>query len=140
MKKLTYTEQLKDPRWQKKRLDILNRDSFTCQLCGDTKTFLHVHHMIYSSGNAWDINNKHLITCCEKCHTFIEYVKKQKIADIKFPFKIIHKKYPKDGDTLVVCVTKEIVYFMNYRDHKYSFGFGVKNQLVFDIKSIIDIL
>jgi len=31
MAKLTYSEKLKDPRWQKKRLEILSRDNFTCE-------------------------------------------------------------------------------------------------------------
>ena len=30
-----YSEKLKDPRWQKKRLEILERDNFRCQYCGD---------------------------------------------------------------------------------------------------------
>ncbi len=30
---MTYAEQLKDPRWQKRRLEILQRDEWRC-LCG----------------------------------------------------------------------------------------------------------
>ena len=65
----TYSEKLKDPRWQKKRLKILNRDKFTCKLCGDTETTLHVHHKEYISGNdPWDYPNKLLVTICGHCH------------------------------------------------------------------------
>lgn len=32
---MTYSQKLRDPRWQKKRLEILERDSFTCQHCHD---------------------------------------------------------------------------------------------------------
>lgn len=66
---MTYAEKLKDPRWQKKRLEILNRDSFTCRKCKDTKTTLHVHHTTYSSHmEPWEIPSEWLITLCSECH------------------------------------------------------------------------
>jgi 5-methylcytosine-specific restriction endonuclease McrA len=34
--KKTYSELLKSPKWQKKRLEIMSRDKFTCKKCGDT--------------------------------------------------------------------------------------------------------
>lgn len=45
--KLIYAEMLKEPRWQKRKTEILSRDNFTCQLCGDTENTLHVHHKYY---------------------------------------------------------------------------------------------
>jgi 5-methylcytosine-specific restriction endonuclease McrA len=64
-----YAEQLKNPKWQRKRLEILTRDNWTCQKCGDTETTLHVHHLIYANGiKAWDYSNEMLITLCEHCH------------------------------------------------------------------------
>lgn len=63
----TYSEKLKDPRWQKKRLQILERDNFSCTHCGDNKTTLHVHHISYS-GNPWDVKDDLLTTLCESCH------------------------------------------------------------------------
>lgn len=69
MGKVSYKEQIKSPNWQKRRLDILNRDSFTCQICGDTETTLHVHHTIYIPGrNIWEYEDDQLITICENCH------------------------------------------------------------------------
>ena len=65
----TYWEQLKDPRWQQKRLEILNRDGWRCQECGDTKHTLHVHHRRYERGKApWEVGNEHLVVLCESCH------------------------------------------------------------------------
>lgn len=67
--KKSYSEKLKDPRWQKKRLEILQRDNWTCTSCGGTKTTLHVHHKYYTYGNEpWEYNNNVLITLCEHCH------------------------------------------------------------------------
>jgi len=42
----TYRRKLADPRWQKKRLEILERDGFECNSCGDSSTELHVHHTL----------------------------------------------------------------------------------------------
>lgn len=64
----SYSEKLKDPRWQKKRLEVLNRDSFSCQWCGDTHSTLHVHHTYYEKCNPWESDNDCLITICEDCH------------------------------------------------------------------------
>lgn len=44
---MTYYEMLKDPRWQKKRLEIMERDEFACRDCGDKESTLNVHHTYY---------------------------------------------------------------------------------------------
>ena len=65
---MTYQEKLKDPRWQKKRLEILERDEWLCQNCMDDERTLHVHHTRYSAGDPWDCPDDYLITLCESCH------------------------------------------------------------------------
>lgn len=65
----TYAEKLKDPRWQKKRLEILNRDDWRCQQCFDGDNTLHVHHRRYITGrDPWDYPDHMLVTMCETCH------------------------------------------------------------------------
>lgn len=67
--KKSYSEQLKDPRWQKKRLEIMSRDNFRCFLCEDSSSTLHVHHKKYIKGKQpWDYVDDNYITLCEKCH------------------------------------------------------------------------
>ena len=68
MAKQTYAEKLKDPRWQKKRLMIFERDGFTCRNCQSKKKTLHVHHLWYVGGNPWDAPMDALITLCGDCH------------------------------------------------------------------------
>lgn len=68
MSKKTYYQLLKDPRWQKKRLEIFERDEFQCQHCGDRDETLNVHHIAYNNGDPWDIDSNLLITLCEVCH------------------------------------------------------------------------
>lgn len=70
--KKNYSELLKDPRWQKKRLHILERDHWACKLCGDTETTLNVHHKKYVKNKSpWDYPNETLVTLCEHCHTLV---------------------------------------------------------------------
>ena len=64
-----YFELLKRPEWQKKRLEILQRDDFTCQECADPSKTLHVHHTYYEAGILpWDYPSSSLLTLCEDCH------------------------------------------------------------------------
>ena len=68
---MDYSEKLRDPRWQKKRLEILERDEWTCQNCFDSESTLVVHHKKYIKGKEpWDYPNELLITLCENCHEF----------------------------------------------------------------------
>ncbi len=64
-----YSEKFKDPRWQKKRLEILERDEFSCQICFDTESTLHVHHKYYEGNkDPWNYPNHILVTLCSDCH------------------------------------------------------------------------
>lgn len=66
---ISYKDQLRNPKWQKKRLEIMQRDTFMCQICADTEETLNVHHKRYVKGKkAWEYNNEDLITICETCH------------------------------------------------------------------------
>lgn len=65
---MNYQEKLKDPRWQRKRLKILERDDFQCQRCCEVKNTLHVHHLKYEGSNPWDTPDEYLQTLCENCH------------------------------------------------------------------------
>jgi hypothetical protein len=73
---MTYAEKLLDPRWQKKRLEILERDQWTCQLCNEKEVTLHVHHLKYKS-SPWDVSNDDLVTYCKHCHALIEFLKRE---------------------------------------------------------------
>ncbi len=64
-----YLEKLKDPRWQKKRLEILQRDNWTCQSCEDTQSTFNVHHKAYLPfREPWEYPDYLLTVTCEKCH------------------------------------------------------------------------
>lgn len=66
---MTYSEKLKDPKWQKKRLEVMQRDEFRCVRCNDDSKTLNVHHQYYIKGrDPWDYPEMLLITLCEDCH------------------------------------------------------------------------
>jgi 5-methylcytosine-specific restriction endonuclease McrA len=69
MKTKSYLEKLKDPRWQRKRLEIFQRDDWKCVECGDYESTLHVHHEEYSGADPWDTPSDKLKTLCEDCHS-----------------------------------------------------------------------
>lgn len=68
----TYSEKLRNPNWQKKRLEIMERDKWSCLDCGsglkDGKT-LHVHHIEYKFGvDPWNYPDTNYETLCLDCH------------------------------------------------------------------------
>lgn len=66
---MTYSEKLKDPRWQKKRLQIFNRDKWKCRSCLNEKLTLNIHHMSYSNKlEPWEYPSLNLVTVCNDCH------------------------------------------------------------------------
>lgn len=65
----SYWEKLQDPRWQRKRLEVLANANFRCEACGDSEETLHVHHGFYAKGREpWDYPNESLHALCKTCH------------------------------------------------------------------------
>ena len=65
-----YAAERLDPRWQKKRLEIMQRDEFKCTECNDEKSTLNVHHRYYvKNREVWDYPAFSLVTLCEGCHS-----------------------------------------------------------------------
>lgn len=68
-KNKSYFDLLRDPRWQKKRLEIMHRDSFKCTACHCDNETLNVHHRYYQDGQKpWEYEDVSLVTLCESCH------------------------------------------------------------------------
>lgn len=66
----SYYEKLRDPRWQKMRLQVMERDKFRCVSCGREDVTLNVHHAVpYRKGcEPWEYELDELTTLCEYCH------------------------------------------------------------------------
>ena len=66
---MTYSEKLKDPRWQKRRLELLNAAGWKCGACGATNKVLHVHHGCYFRGfQPWEYAADLMHVLCDDCH------------------------------------------------------------------------
>lgn len=77
-----------DYGWSSHREAIINRDNYTCQICGKKNTRLEVHHIIFRSQGGTDDENN-LITLCTDCHRGIHdgkivLVKKPKKMNLKY--------------------------------------------------------
>src|SRR5262249_6331550 len=70
-----YRGLLRDPRWQRRRLEIFARDGWRCQHCGATHRELQVHHLAYLPAAAnvapWDYPARLLVTLCHVCHSAV---------------------------------------------------------------------
>lgn len=117
---MTYSEKLKDPRWQRKRLEILNRDNWKCTNCGNDKLTLHVHHEKYF-GEPWEIDNSKLKTICHKCHE-IEHG----ILTVYEPAKFTHNV----GDTIKVSK------FWGLDNNEYTIEENPKYKKMMKAKSV----
>ena len=82
-----YTDKFKDPRWQKKRMDVLNRADFACEGCSSKDKTLHIHHGYYEYGlDPWDYDDSTLWCLCEECHLSIA----DEMRDLRYQLAKVH--------------------------------------------------
>jgi 5-methylcytosine-specific restriction endonuclease McrA len=87
---MSYSQKLRDPRWQKKRLHILERDDWSCLICKSTTKNLQVHHVTYIKEDPWNYPDDHYQTLCDECHQFRQYI----IDNAANAFKLALKDLP----------------------------------------------
>lgn len=90
---MNYSEKLSNPLWQRKRLEIFNRDKWSCTQCGCDFRTLHVHHKKYIKGaNPWEYEDHFLTTLCHICHE----IEHEIIVDPerKYEHLILYKETP----------------------------------------------
>lgn len=79
---IPYATNLLDPRWQKKKASICERDKWICQLCQDDTAPLHVHHRVSIPGyEPWDYPDDKLITLCDNCHIAVTRIIENNFPD-----------------------------------------------------------
>ena len=71
-----YASKLRDPKWQKKRLEIFDRDGWRCLFCGTEIRNIQVHHVVYGRRDPWDYPDDLYQTICSDCHE-----KRQQLTD-----------------------------------------------------------
>jgi len=63
-----FLQRYRDPRWQRIRLRIMERDDWKCRKCGATDNSLQVHHKKYEGAMPWETSDRYLVTLCDRCH------------------------------------------------------------------------
>ena len=76
-RKTKYAKLLEDPRFQKKRLEVFQRDKWKCQWCFTGSETLHLHHAYYEYGlDPWDYDTATLHTVGKCCHDLADELRK----------------------------------------------------------------
>jgi hypothetical protein len=68
---MTYSEKLRDPRWQKLRCELIEKANSRCTNCehGHEDGPLQVHHLVYIRGKQpWEYDERFLKVLCDNCH------------------------------------------------------------------------
>lgn len=81
----SYYDQLRSPYWQKKRLEILERDNFSCTYCGRDESLLDgdgeqliVDHGYYDQTKKrapWEYEVETLYTLCSRCNNMLRWAR-----------------------------------------------------------------
>jgi hypothetical protein len=104
----TYSDKLQNPLWQRKRLEVLQRDNFCCNTCGNTKRTLHVHHKTYIYGKKpWEYELDNFDTLCNICHELIERLRKEYNVLKKSDVLFIKKRVSSKGTLLYYLYCKQ---------------------------------
>jgi len=137
MAKKTYSDLLKHPLWQKKRLEIMKRDKWMCKKCGDDETTLNVHHLNYINGkDPWDYPNSELITLCEDCHKQIESLKKDN-PDMDFHKIKIHKSDKWTSNTKIIIASYPGLLSLEIYDENNKYIVGFEFTKDYELKEFI---
>ena len=73
-----YSQKLRDPRWQKKRLEVMEKANWKCERCNASDKELQVHHGFYEFGREpWDYETCALWCLCKPCHDTVTDLKKE---------------------------------------------------------------
>ena len=110
-------EELRNIRWEKKRIEILERDGERCQAIDEygeqcRKTLkeekLQVHHRNYTAANIWDEPSVNLITLCKEHHKQEQFALgksalKVSSALMKSNWMVKHRKF------LARCISEKLI-------------------------------
>lgn len=118
---MAYADLLKDPRWQKKRLEVMERAGFKGELCGNDKRELNIHHKRYRAGaKPWEYELPELLCICLDCHQKLHGITPEAAPAVEAEPERFHLSRP-DFDVFVAAmyrgeINREIVLWLNKDD------------------------
>ena len=134
-----YYELLKSPKWQKRRLEILQQHNFACSKCKSEENFLNVHHKIYVKGRKpWEYSDHELTVLCEGCHE-LEHADKDTLNSILANLGNAGPLSVKGVNNFLYAFLNSY-YFMEDKDIGTQCFFGVGEQPGINIDSEMYIL
>ena len=115
----------RDSRWQRKRLEVMERDGWACRVCEKGESdgvMLNVHHSHYRAGAApWEYDADTLFTLCEVCHLRVHDL--QRILSVSV--------MRASGDQSMVALLKRLIGYCDsqqgpalYGGDDYAVGFA----------------
>jgi hypothetical protein len=130
-----FWEKYKDPRWQRVRLTVMNREQFTCEKCKRKDVTLNVHHGYYERGrDPWDYPTASLHCYCENCHELVH----SKLSTIKLSLSFLPDAYFDEINGFLIalnCEMKPDKKFPIFGDKVcagFAAHFGIPKQAVLD--------
>jgi hypothetical protein len=120
----SYFEKLRDPRWQKMRLEVMQTNEFCCEICGDSTSTLNVHHKAYfKDRDPWEYLPQQLSCLCENCHE----QNHKTIDPLKFFGSLLFLDGPKSRDSVSLIIAGILGYdytlsleITGFKDSKFS--------------------
>ncbi|WP_020473368.1 HNH endonuclease [Zavarzinella formosa] len=110
----SYFELLRDPRWQRKRLEAMQAADFKCERCAKKDKTLNVHHRHYRKGAApWEYRPNELACLCEDCHSSVT----TQLEHLKVLTGKLLEQFSLD---LVTGYTKGLVFLGEYYRARYA--------------------
>lgn len=105
--KQAYHNKFRDPRWQKKRLEVFDLAEWKCEMCGDDKSELQLHHWAYlKNTEPWDYPTSILSCLCDSCHTRVSSNREKFIIGQFHKFVNIHAAGIEAWTQTISAVTK----------------------------------
>ena len=127
---MSYSDLLKDRRWQRKRLEVLNAADWKCESCdsSDDSQQLHVHHKRYVRGRKpWEYERDELQALCEKCHAVISETNAlldDAIGSVRMIGEPMLSMVLGYVEAIVECATLERNGFIKPRSYEHAEGIG----------------
>ena len=130
---MRYSDKLNDPRWLKRKSEIVTRDDFKCQFWHKHHGPFSVHHKYYEYGrDPWDYPDEALITVCQKCHDKLNDRSEDMYNCKCFKWKQPLKKHARIAKSAIEKIKK-------YKDQKYKkIYFEVLEEQVSKIFSVFE--
>lgn len=122
-----YETKLRDPRWQRRRLEKMQAAGWRCEMCDDSATELHVHHPFYDlHREPWDYLLEELRCLCSHCHDLI-HLPQHKVLAYARPF-IIPQEPPFKRE--IDCLTEALRIAEQYRTEDIELATGLQRLVL----------